>query len=73
MPYFFTLLLGVVLALHLEMNSEERKSIGNSRVSNASFCCIRALAVAVTRTWIAYMSPMRQPDDRIRIKIIETL
>jgi hypothetical protein len=50
-PYFFTLLLGVVLALHLEMNSEERKSIGNSRVSNASFCCIRALALAVTRTW----------------------
>jgi len=35
--YFFTLLLGVVLALHLAMNSEEGKSIGNSRVANAFF------------------------------------
>ncbi len=45
--YFFTLLLGVVLALHLAMNSEVGKGIGNPRVANAVFWCIGALAAVV--------------------------
>jgi len=45
--YFFTLLLGVVLALHLAMNSEVGKSIGNPRVANAVFWCVGALAAVV--------------------------
>ena len=45
--YFFTLLLGVVLALHLAMNSEVGKSIGNPRVGNAVFWCIGALAAVL--------------------------
>ena len=42
--YFFTLLLGIILALHLAMNSEVGKGIGNPRVANAVFWCIGALA-----------------------------
>jgi len=45
--YFFTLLLGVVLALHLAMNSEVGKGIGNPRVANAVFWCVGALAAVV--------------------------
>jgi len=45
--YFFTLLLGIVLALHLAMNSEVGKAIGNPRVGNAVFWCIGALAAVV--------------------------
>ncbi len=45
--YFFTLLLGVVLAVHLAMNSEVGKSIGNPRVANAVFWCIGALAAVM--------------------------
>jgi transporter family-2 protein len=49
--YFFTLLLGIVLALHLAMNSEVGKAIGNPRVGNAVFWCIGALtAVAIGLT-----------------------
>jgi transporter family-2 protein len=45
--YFFTLLLGIILALHLAMNSEVGKGIGNPRVANAVFWCIGALAAVV--------------------------
>lgn len=46
--YFFTLLLGVVLALHLAMNSEVGKALGNPRIANAVFWCIGALAAVFT-------------------------
>ena len=45
--YFFTLLLGIVLALHLAMNSEVGKGIGNPRVANAVFWCVGAFAAVV--------------------------
>ena len=45
--YFFTLVLGVVLALHLAMNSEVGKAFGNPRVANALFWCIGALTAVV--------------------------
>src|SRR5271154_2371426 len=45
--YFFTLLLGIVLALHLAMNSEVGKGIGNPRVANAVFWCIGALGACL--------------------------
>jgi bacterial/archaeal transporter family-2 protein len=49
--YFFTLLLGIILALHLAMNSEVGKAIGNPRVGNAVFWCIGALtALAIGLT-----------------------
>ena len=54
--YFFTLLLAAGLALHLAMNSEEAKSVGNSRVTNAVFWCIGALAAAMTRAWRVHAS-----------------
>ena len=65
--YFFTLLLGIILALHLAMNSEVGKAIGNPRVGNAVFWCIGALtAIAIGMTgWrsgalasIAKVNPM---------------
>lgn len=65
--YFFTLLLGIILALHLAMNSEVGKAIGNPRVGNAVFWCIGALtAIAIGLTgWrsgalagIAKVNPM---------------
>lgn len=45
--YFFTLLLGIVLDVHLAMNSEVGKALGNPRVGNALFWCIGALAAVV--------------------------
>ena len=45
--YFFTLLLGIVLDVHLAMNSEVGKVMGNPRVGNALFWCIGALAAIV--------------------------
>jgi len=46
--YFFTLLLGIVLALHLAMNSEVGKTMGNPRVANAVFWCIGAATAVIT-------------------------
>jgi bacterial/archaeal transporter family-2 protein len=45
--YFFTLLLGIVLDVHLAMNSEVGKALGNPRVGNALFWCIGAIAAIV--------------------------
>lgn len=45
--YFFTLLLGIVLDVHLAMNSEVGKALGNPRVGNALFWCIGALAAVI--------------------------
>lgn len=45
--YFFTLLLGIVLDVHLAMNSEVGKAMGNPRVGNAVFWCIGAVAAVV--------------------------
>lgn len=45
--YIFTLLLGVVLDVHLAMNSEVGKAMGNPRVGNAVFWCIGALAAVL--------------------------
>jgi bacterial/archaeal transporter family-2 protein len=45
--YFFTLLLGIVLDVHLAMNSEVGKVVGNPRVANAVFWCIGALAAVM--------------------------
>src|SRR6266446_4231569 len=46
--YVFTILLGVVLAVHLAMNGRVGAAINNPRVGNALFWCIGALgAVAI--------------------------
>jgi len=42
--YFFTILLGVILAVHLAMNSVVGSALRNPRVGNALFWCIGALA-----------------------------
>jgi bacterial/archaeal transporter family-2 protein len=42
--YFFTILLGVVLAVHLAMNSVVGSALRNPRVGNALFWCIGAFA-----------------------------
>src|SRR5438067_13315214 len=41
--YLFTILLGVVLAVHLAMNGKVGSVINNARVGNALFWCIGAL------------------------------
>lgn len=41
--YVFTVLLGVVLAVHLAMNSKVGSVLNNARVGNAVFWCIGAL------------------------------
>lgn len=41
---FFTMFLGVVLAVHLAMNSMVGSTLNNPRVSNALFWCIGALS-----------------------------
>jgi transporter family-2 protein len=47
----FTLVLGVVLAVHLAMNSLVGSTLKNPRVSNAVFWCIGALAaLAISAT-----------------------
>ena len=42
--YFFTIFLGIVLAVHLAMNGKVGHAIGNPRVANAMFWCIGACA-----------------------------
>jgi transporter family-2 protein len=44
---FFTLILGVVLDVHLAMNSEVGRALRNPRVANALFWCIGALAAVI--------------------------
>ena len=46
--YAFTMMLGVVLAVHLAMNGKVGSALNNARVGNALFWCIGALgAVAI--------------------------
>jgi transporter family-2 protein len=45
--YAFTLLLGVVLAVHLSMNGKVGAALGNPRVGNALFWAIGAVGAAV--------------------------
>lgn len=45
--YTFTMLLGVVLAVHLAMNGKVGSVLNNARVGNALFWCIGALSAAV--------------------------
>lgn len=49
--YVFTMLLGVVLAVHLSMNGKVGSVLNNARVANALFWCIGAAgAVAIGLT-----------------------
>ena len=41
--YFFTIFLGIILAVHLSMNGKVGSSLANPRVGNALFWCIGAL------------------------------
>jgi transporter family-2 protein len=40
--YFFTIFLGIILAVHLAMNGKVGSALGNPRVGNAVFWCIGA-------------------------------
>ena len=49
--YAFTMMLGIVLAVHLAMNGKVGSALNNARVGNALFWCIGALgAVAIGAT-----------------------
>ena len=61
---------GVGLHLAEQRRAQERRQFS---CRPCIYWCIRALAAAVLEHGIAYMPPMRQPDDRIRIKTVETL
>ena len=45
--YFFTIFLGVILAVHLAMNGKVGSVMNNPRVGNAVFWCIGALTALV--------------------------
>ena len=45
--YFFTIFLGVILAVHLAMNGKVGAAIGNPRVANALFWCIGAFGAVI--------------------------
>ena len=45
--YFFTIFLGVILAVHLAMNGKVGSVINNPRVGNAVFWCIGALTAVI--------------------------
>ncbi|MBT9332386.1 DMT family transporter [Paracidobacterium acidisoli] len=45
--YLFTVLLGIVLAVHLAMNGKVGSVINNARVGNAVFWCIGACAAVL--------------------------
>lgn len=45
--YFFTIFLGVILAVHLSMNGKVGSIMNNPRVGNAVFWCIGALAAVI--------------------------
>ena len=61
--YIFTMLLGVVLAVHLAMNGKVGSVLNNARVGNALFWCIGAAgALAIGRTgWQSgALGPLKQ-------------
>jgi transporter family-2 protein len=45
--YFFTIFLGIILAVHLSMNGKVGSALGNPRVGNAVFWCIGALTAVL--------------------------
>ena len=45
--YFFTIFLGIILAVHLSMNGKVGSALANPRVGNAVFWCIGALTAVL--------------------------
>src|SRR6201996_9869851 len=45
--YFFTIFLGIILAVHLSMNGRVGSALENPRVGNALFWCIGALTAVL--------------------------
>src|SRR3984957_11927683 len=45
--YFFTIFLGIILAVHLSMNGKVGSSLANPRVGNAVFWCIGAVTAVL--------------------------
>src|ERR1700674_1761188 len=45
--YFFTIFLGIILAVHLSMNGKVGSALANPRVGNALFWCIGALTAVL--------------------------
>ena len=45
--YFFTIFLGIILAVHLSMNGKVGSALANPRVGNAIFWCIGALTAVL--------------------------
>jgi transporter family-2 protein len=45
--YFFTIFLGIILAVHLAMNGRVGSALANPRVGNAVFWCIGALTAVL--------------------------
>jgi bacterial/archaeal transporter family-2 protein len=61
--YIFTMLLGVVLAVHLAMNGKVGSVLNNARVGNALFWCIGAagaLAIGLTGWQSGSLDPLKQ-------------
>lgn len=61
--YLFTMLLGVVLAVHLAMNGKVGSVLNNARVGNALFWSIGALgawAIGITGWSTGALGPIRQ-------------
>lgn len=61
--YIFTMLLGVVLAVHLAMNGKVGSVLSNPRVGNALFWCIGALSAAIiglTGWHTGALAPLKQ-------------
>src|SRR5271154_6411652 len=45
--YFFTIFLGIILAVHLSMNGRVGSALANPRVGNAVFWCIGAVTAVL--------------------------
>src|ERR1035437_5529896 len=60
---FFTIFLGVVLAVHLAMNGKVGRGMNNARVANALFWCIGALGaviIGLTGWQTGALAPLKQ-------------
>ena len=61
--YFFTIFLGVILAVHLSMNGKVGSVLNNPRVGNALFWCIGAfgaLIIGLTGWQAGALQPLKQ-------------
>ena len=61
--YFFTVFLGVILAVHLAMNGKVGSVLNNPRVGNALFWCIGALgatAIGLTGWHTGALQPLKE-------------